>query len=147
MRKCLPDICSYELFARHKWFLKLNINFTFNFRVAPFWLRLVLKAIFNAQQFWIRVWILFIVYLERLFARHVVSVLDANYGFSALDTFLYNQPALRVKSNGGYHLCHARTWNILFWSVLFASLCYYKGDLNARKPTWCILNGRWLERT
>jgi len=32
-------------------------------------------------------------------------------------------------------------------SVLFARLCWYKRDLNARKPTKCILKGRWLERT
>jgi len=32
-------------------------------------------------------------------------------------------------------------------SVRFARLCWYKGDRNARKPTQCILNGRWLERT
>jgi len=25
--------------------------------------------------------------------------------------------------------------------------CWYKGDWNERKPTSCVLNGRWLERT
>ena len=50
--------------------------------------------------------------------------------------------------SNSYFMCVSSLWsNFLKWSGLFAHLCWYKGDLNARKPTQCIFNGGWLERT